>query len=373
MGPDGPSFPRSAGYATGVNAVIPKPAAAERAGTLRVRPLRVGEEAAWDAFVNHCPESTFFHRVGWKSVIERAYGHATHYLCADVDGTIEGVLPLGHIRSRLFGNALISTPFAVYGGAIGTSETVRTALENAAEDLAVHLNVDYLELRTQTRTRPSWEFTDLYVTFRKTLDPNPEANLAAIPRKQRAMVRKGIKAGLRSEVDGDIDRFFYAYSTSVRNLGTPIFPRKYFAILKSVFAEDCELLTVVKDGETISSVMSFYFRDEVLPYYGGGTDRARELKGNDFMYWELMRRACEKGVRVFDYGRSKEGTGSYSFKKNWGFSPAPLSYQYRLVKTSQMPEVNPTNPKYRMLIQMWRRLPLWAANRLGPFISRSLG
>lgn len=355
-----------------MNAVRPDPAV-DRTGLLRVRPLRVGEESAWDAFVDQCPEATFFHRAGWKSVIERAYGHSMHYLCAEVDGAIEGVLPLGHIRSRLFGNALMSTPFAVYGGAIGATETVRTALEDAAEDLAVRLNVDYLELRTQNRTRPSWESTDLYVTFRKTLDPDPGTNLAAIPRKQRAMVRKGIKAGLRSEIDDDVERFFRAYSSSVRNLGTPVFPKKFFEILKSVFAEDCELLTITKDGETVSSVMSFYFRDEVLPYYGGGTARARELKANDFMYWELMRRACEKGVRVFDYGRSKMGTGSYSFKKNWGFEPEPLSYQYRLVKASRMPEVNPTNPKYRMLIKVWRRLPLWAANRLGPFISRSLG
>jgi len=120
-------------------------------------------------------------------------------------------------------------------------------------------------------------------------------------------------------------------------------------------------------------VMSFYFRDEVLPYYGGGAALARDLKGNDFMYWDLLRRACERGVRVFDYGRSKVGTGSYSFKKNWGFIPEPLHYEFQLMKATQLPDINPLNPKYRLFIDAWKRLPLPVSRWLGPFLARSLG
>jgi len=119
--------------------------------------------------------------------------------------------------------------------------------------------------------------------------------------------------------------------------------------------------------------MSFYFRDEVLPYYGGGTELAREVAGNDFMYWEVMRRACERGLRVFDYGRSKRGTGSFDFKKNWGFEPQPLHYEYRLVRGKRVPEHNPLNPRYRLLIKLWQRLPLALANRIGPHIVKNLG
>ena len=137
------------------------------------------------------------------------------------------------------------------------------------------------------------------------------------------MVRKGIKAGLQSAIDDDVERFFSAYSASVHRLGTPVFSKRYFRILKQVFGADCEILTVTRDGQLVASVLSFYFRDEVLPYYGGGTAAARELAGNDFMYWEVMRRACERGIRVFDYGRSKRGTGSFDFKKR-GFEPEPL-------------------------------------------------
>lgn len=341
---------------------------------VRVREAQADDAAAWDAFVQNCPDATFLHRYAWKGIFERSFGHRMYYLCAEDDhGAMIGVLPLGHVRSRMFGNALISVPFLVYGGAAANTDRARQALEAAAEELAVQMQVDYLELRNLRSTQPEWLKKDLYVTFRKEMDPDPEVNLTRIPRKQRAMVRKGIQAGLTSEIDQTTDRFYFAYSSSVRNLGTPVFSRRYFEQIKQAFGDDCQILTITKDGRAVSSVMSFVFRDEILPYFGGGTGEARALKANDFMYWEVMRRSCEAGIRVFDYGRSKQGTGSYSFKKNWGFEPQPLPYQYRLVKASELPDINPLNPKYRLFVQMWQRLPLWLANRLGPMISRNLG
>ena len=126
-------------------------------------------------------------------------------------------------------------------------------------------------------------------------------------------------------------------------------------------------------GRALSSVLSFYFRDEVLPYYAGDDETAREMAANDFKYWELMRRACQRGVKVFDYGRSKLGSGSYAFKKNWGFEPQPLHYEYKLCRARAVPDVNPLNPKYRLLIAAWRRLPLPLANLIGPHVSKNLG
>ena len=152
------------------------------------------------------------------------------------------------------------------------------------------------------------------------------------------------------------------------------FSKRYFEALRETFGEACEVLTVLSpQGEPVSSVLSFYFRDEVLPYYAGDLDAARELAANDFKYWELMRRACSRGVRVFDYGRSKRGTGSFDFKKNWGFEPQPLSYEYRLYKRDAVPQNNPANAKYKLMIETWRKLPLGFANWLGPYVVRSLG
>ena len=349
------------------------PTSALERRAIMVRELDAASVAHWDEFVETCSDATFYHRSGWKTVIERVFGHSTHYLWAEVEEKVVGVLPLVHVKSRLFGNALISTPFCMYGGVAASSNGARLVLEQSAETLAVRLGVDYLELRVTSPSGTDWPSKDLYVTFKKEIDPDPDENLRAIPRKQRAMVRKGIKAGLVSHIDEDVERVFDTYAESVRNLGTPVFHKKLFITLREVFNEDCEVLTVTKSDRVVSSVMSFYFRDEILPLYGGGTKEARGVAANDFMYWEVMRRACEKGVRVFDYGRSKRGTGSFNFKKNWGFEPVPLPYKYRLVKAKEMPNVSPLNPRYQMFVGMWKRLPLSLSKVLGPPISRHLG
>ena len=341
---------------------------------IEVRELDAASAQRWDSFVADCPDATFFHRAGWKDAVDRSFGHATHYLYAEMDGEIRGVLPLVHIKSRIFGNSLISNAFAVYGGVAATDPRAAAALDRRALELADALDVDYLESRSPRRDHPDWDCNaELYVTFRKSIDPDPEKNLLAIPRKQRAMVRKGIKAGLTGIVDPDVDRLHPIYAASVRNLGTPVFARKFFEILKSVFGDDCEILTIEREGRPLASVMSFYFRDEVLPYYGGGVAQARASAANDFMYWEVMRRACERGCRVFDYGRSKRGTGSFAFKKHWGFDPAPLYHEFKLRRGDHLPDINPMNPKYRLFIAAWKRLPLPVANILGPHIVRNLG
>ena len=351
--------------------------AAGTSPVLEIRSLALGDAGdarRWDAFVARSSGATFFHRSGWQRVIEDVFRHRTHFLYAQRAGRIEGVLPLAHVRSFLFGNALVSLPFAVYGGAVAESVEALTALETEAQALAERTGADHLEFRNITARHADWPTQDLYVTFRKEILPEAEANLLAIPRKQRAMVRKAIKNGMRSEIDAAPDRFFALYADNIRRHGTPALPRRYFEALQRAFGDDCEILTVVDPGgRPLSSVLSFYFRDEVLPYYAGDDTAARELAGNDFKYWELMRRACERGLEVFDYGRSKRGTGSFEFKKNWGFEPVPLHYEYRLFRGSAIPQNNPMNPKYRALIALWRRLPLPVANFIGPHLARNLG
>jgi FemAB-related protein (PEP-CTERM system-associated) len=340
---------------------------------MQIATLTADQDAHWDAFVELCPSATFFHRAAWRRILERAFGHRTHFLYAERDGRMLGVLPLARVRSRLFGDHLVSTPFCVYGGPAVVAPEAEEALVAAACRLAQELRVDDLELRCPTPCRPDWPGKDLYVTFRRPIDPDSDRNLKAIPRKQRAMVRKGIEVGLQGELDPGVERLFAVYSESVRNLGTPVFPRRYLEILREELGSACEVLMVRHQGRDLAGVMSFYFRDQVLPYYGGSRPEARELKGNDFMYWDLMCRAARRGVVLFDYGRSKVGSGSYSFKKNWGFEPQPLHYRHFLVRAGQVPQVNPNNPKYRCFIGLWKRLPLAAANRLGPLLARSLG
>jgi len=341
---------------------------------IAVRPMANSDSAAWDQFVMAMPEATFFHRAGWCKIFDDVLRLKSHFMIAERNGKIAGVLPLVHQKSILFGNALISAPFCVEGGTLAADDEARSALDLAALSLMETLRAPYIEFRSRNASRPGWKVKgDLYATFSRPIVPDDHANLLAIPRKQRAVVRKTLESSLVSEVDNRVDRLYCVYAESVRNLGTPVFPKKYFAALSSVFGSDCDIIVVLDGGNPVSAVMNFYFKNTVLPYYGGGIASSRRTGANDFLYWEVMRRAAQRGCTTFDFGRSKAHTGAFAFKKNWGFEPHWLEYEYWLKPGTGLPDRNPTNPKYKLFIEMWKRLPLPLANALGPLLIRGLG
>lgn len=339
-----------------------------------IHSLEEASAPAWDDFVRGHPRGTFFHRADWAGVIHKAFGHRTHYIYAEQDGAIVGVLPLARVKTMLFGDTLISVPFCVYGGPLTVGEEAAGALTARAADLLQSTGASAVEFRHRDPIESDWlERPDLYVTFRKQIDADHDKNMKAIPRKQRAMVRKGIQNELTSIAHRNTKTLHAIYAESVRNLGTPVFSRRYFDILEQVFGPGFDIVTIMDGEAPIASVMNFYHNDEVLPYYGGGTAAARQRAANDFMYWEVMRRAADRGCRLFDFGRSKIGTGSHDFKKNWGFAPEPLRYRYKLAPGASIPDHNPMNPKYRLFIAAWKKLPLPVANTIGPHIVRGLG
>ena len=333
------------------------------------------ETKRWDQFVSDCEQGTFFHLSGWRRVIESVYSHPSHYLYAERNGNIVGVLPLVEQRSKLFGHALISTPFCVYGGVAADDDSAMLFLEDAAIALAESLSVEYLELRYPFE-RENSKFTEkcAHSTFGVELAADDEAILAAVKKKQRAVIRHSLKNNLSWRVDSDVDTAYDIYSESVRNLGTPVFPSRYFKALKEEFGDKCDVLTVEHEGKPVSSVLSFHFKDTVLPYYGGGTVAARGLKSNDYMYYQLMCHSkAHRRATFFDFGRSKDDSGAYKYKRSWGMEPIPLHYQFRLVKGKELPNLSPNNPKYQLLIKAWKKMPVWMSRLIGPFLSRYLG
>lgn len=330
----------------------------------------------WDDYVTVHPKATVYHLSAWARAVSKSMKHGCYYIYVEDDGKICGLIPLIHVKSILFGNSLISVAFATNGGPIYDNNEALALLDEECRKLAKTLDVDYVECRNIEKIHDDWPMkSDMYATFRKDLSSNNEENMLAIPRKQRAMVRKGIKFGLKAVLDDDPNRLFSMYSESVRNLGSPVFPKSLFYNLKKEYGDDCEILTIESaEGKAVSSVMTFYFRGEVVPYYGGGTMEARGLAANDFMYWSLMEHAVsQRSCKIFDFGRSKIGTGSFKFKKNWGFEAQALNYEFILSEGNEMPDINPLNPKYQLMIKTWKKLPLSVANIVGPLISRSLG
>ena len=321
----------------------------------------------WDQYVKSTPNGTFFQLTGWKRVIEKTFGYKPLYFYARQDQHIKGVLPLFFVNNLVFGKSLISVPFGVYGGVLGDDVQVEEALLEKAKELSKDLQVKHLELRSCLSNGLSLPVKELYVTFQKEIYPDIDKNLAAIPRKQRRMVRQACNHGLISEIGTEnVKEFYDIYAHSVRNLGTPVFPFRFFKTIQKEFGKDCKILSVWHNGKMVAGVMTFFYNHAVLPYYGGALKPYLHLSVNDFMYWELMRYSAENGYTLFDFGRSRVGTGSYNFKRHWGFDPRPLPYQYYLPNQGALPNTNPSNPKFKSLISTWKKLPLPISKVLGP-------
>ena len=328
------------------------------------------------AFVAQCADATAFHRPEWLSAVERACGHDTHILLAETAGTIVAMLPLNAVHSPLFGRALVSTGFAVDGGVIGDAAQAG-ALAEAAIRLAARLSCPSLELRGGPLPEGhGWHIkTDSHAGFVMPLAADDDAQLTAIPRKQRAEVRKGLANAMTVQIGrsaADRSMHYAIYAESVRNLGTPVFPRALFEAVLDGFGEDADILTVLDGDRPVASVLSLYHRGAVMPYWGGGIADARRLRANDVMYYALMCHARARGCDRFDFGRSKTDTGAYHFKRNWGFVPQPLAYAQWSADGVAPRDVNPLSPKYRAKIALWQKLPLAIANRLGPLIAAGL-
>ncbi len=343
---------------------------------VRVRLAGQGDAARIAAFVADCPDATAFHRPQWIGAVERASGHDAHILLAERGTVLAALLPLHAVHSPLFGRALVSTGFAVGGGVIG-DPACADMLADQAIALARRLSCPSVELRGGILpTGAEWHIkTDSHAGFVAPLAHDDAAQLTAIPRKQRAEVRKGLAQELTVRVGRDAsDRAMHyaVYAESVRNLGTPVFPRALFDAVLDGFGDDADILTVLADNRPVAAVLSLYHRGAVMPYWGGGVRAARALRANDVMYYRLMSHARARGCDRFDFGRSKTDSGAYHFKRNWGFVPQPLAYAQWTADGAVPRDVNPLSPRYRARIALWQKLPLAIANRIGPLIAAGL-
>lgn len=339
----------------------------------------LSDAVEWDAYVAAHAGATPFHSRAWCEAITKATGHRCHLVTArDASGALTGILPLHHIRSPLFGQALVGSGFAVDGGILADDPEVAAALAEGAVAMAASLGVPSVELRGGPLPGgEGWRVEEgVYAGFARDLATDDDAELLAIPRKQRAEVRKVLESALTVTTGRDAAErrdHYRVYATNVRNLGTPVFPKALFDAVLDAFGDAADILTVREDGRPVASVLSLYWRGTVMPYWGGGLADARRLRANELLYFALMRHARERGCTRFDFGRSKVGTGPFAYKKNWGFEPQPLVYARWLAPGEAARDTNPNSAKYRLRVDLWKKLPLWAANRIGPLIARGLG
>jgi len=337
-----------------------------------IRLTERADDAAWDAYVSEHEFGSPFHLIAWRRTIEEVFGYRALYLIAFDGPKICGVLPLFLIENMLMGRVLLSTPFAVYGGVLADSPDVRKAFSDQVQTLAVALEVDHVELRNGHEEQClGYSRLDRYVTFTQQIGPDEEAVLQSIPRKTRYMVRKALKHGFTAQTVRTTEAFERLYHRNLRRLGTPSFPKNYFQILLRNFAENAEMREVILGDKVASAVLTFYFRDQVLPYYGASDQNLNEFSPNNFMYFDLMCTAGQSGYRLYDFGRSKKNTGgSYDFKAHWGMVEKELPYEMLLVKRKALPNFTPTNAAFRAPRKLWQYLPLSITRAIGPLFIR---
>jgi FemAB-related protein (PEP-CTERM system-associated) len=319
--------------------------------------------------------ASLFHRPAWLNAVAAGTGQRASGLVSERLGVITGWLPLTEVRSALFGKALVSSGFGVGGGIVAESPEDVAALAGAAETQAQRGGFAGIELRGGAIPEHWQAWDDKHCGFERLLAGDDEAELTAIPRKARAEVRKGLGFGHRVTIGrdaGDLAAHYACYSASVRNLGTPVFPRALFRAMLEAFPEASDILTVWDGDAPLASVLSFYHDGAVMPFWGGGVFEARAARANERMYYELMLHARKAGMTRFDFGRSKTGSGPYAFKKNWGFAPEPLTYGAWTAPGRPARNIDPTDASYSRKIELWKKLPLPVANMLGPWIARGL-
>jgi FemAB-related protein (PEP-CTERM system-associated) len=328
---------------------------------------------AWNAYVDRSPHGAIYHRFEWRNINAVSFGHRTAYLAAFDDGRIVGILPVVQVKSQLFGNIACSLPFVNYGGPCGDTDEIEQALVEATRPLADEWRVDYVEIRTPRR------IGDLPTSEQKismTIDLNADSEVLwkAFKTAHRQDIRGGYKRGLTARLGGVelLNDLYAVLSESWRDMGTPIYSRSYLEMVARTFPEFTRVCVLYSGNEPAAGALDMIFRDTAEGLWLGSRSKFRREYAGYVLYWELIKNACERGVRSYHLGRSTVQSGGESFKKKWNAKPTQLYWQYVLRTRENIPQLNVQNPKYRLAIKAWQKLPVPVTQVIGPFIAKNI-
>ncbi len=337
-----------------------------------IREFSDSDRPEWDEFVLTHKQGSPFYLIGWKNTIEESYAYRPFYLLARDARGIRGVLPLFLVRNPVLGKALISSPFGVYGGILAATHPARRALYEHVQQLGHELGVDYIELRNAYPEQCVGESNvSRYVTFTQELQPSEETLWECLPKKTRNLVRKALKTPFSIRYGVRDPRHLHNLLVrNMRRLGTPCFPLRYFERLLANFGDMVDIREVWHDGKVMAVSLNFFFGGQMHSYHAAADTRFNSLGPNTFMYFDHLRWAGQNGFQVFDFGRSKRGTGVFEFKRHWQTTMRELPYEMLLVRRRSLPDFSPANPKFGLAIRMWQKVPLPVTRIVGPRLIR---
>lgn len=341
-----------------------------------IRLMQEDDRKQWDQYVTSSSMSTGYHLTGWKDVIEKSFGHKTYYLYAeDGNGNIQGILPLVQLKSILFGNYMVSLPYVNYGGVCADDDEVASRLLDEAAAIAVAMEAKHIEFRHTRSIAKDLPEKKVKVCMSLPLPGNSDDLWQSFSAKLRSQIRRPSKEGLCARVGRaeEVGGFYEVFAANMRDLGTPVYGREFFENILTVFPDSSWICTVYsREGRAVASGFLTGFKERLEIPWASSLRNFNHQSPNMLLYWSVLRFACEKGFRSFDFGRSTPGEGTYRFKEQWGAKPVPLFWHYWLRKGGSVPEMNPKNPKYRLAINVWKRLPVGLTRLIGPAIVKNL-
>jgi len=337
--------------------------------------IKDSDKSLWDSYVLNHPESTFYHMLGWKDVIEQTFGHKTFYLMAKSDqGKTIGILPLVLMKSSLFGSFMVSLPFFNYGGILADNKGIEKALLSEAIILGKKEKIEYIELRHLSNKDLKLKMKTSKVSMLLNLPNDSNLLFKSFKSKLRSQIRKPEKEGLLPVIGGMelLDSFYNVFSSNMRDLGTPVYDKKFFSNTLNGFHNSTKICTVYLRNKPVASGILVNFKDRLEMPWASSLRKYNHLCPNMMLYWNALKYSTENGFKQFDFGRSTLDEGTYKFKKQWGANPVQLYWHYWLSNGGTLPEINPHNSKYKSAIKIWQHLPLCITNTIGPKIVRNI-
>lgn len=333
-----------------------------------------GSPEAWDQFVVDNPDTSIYHLSAWKELTRKVFGHdMTLFAAREKDGNLVGILPVTRISSRLFGDYLVSVPWFNYGGAVAEQADIEIKLMAAVNDYAREAGVSHVEYRDNL-PRSGYAVKTDKVNMILALPDNGEALWQGFSSKLRAQIKRPQRENPRTVIGGLelLDDFYRVFSRNMRDLGTPVYTKAFFAEILRCFPSQSRLIVVYLSKRPVAAAFLLGFKERLEIPWASTISDVNHLSINMLLYWEVLQFAIRTGYRFFDFGRSSKDAGTYRFKKQWGAEPMALYWHYWLKPGQQLPSLNPSNPKYALMINIWKRLPLPLTRLIGPHIVKNL-
>ena len=332
-------------------------------------------DALLDDYVRRSREASVYHCSRWRKVIKESFGNRSYHLYSrNAGGRISGILPLVHLKSILFGNMLVSLPYFNYGGVCADDDSTQARLIDEAVRIAEAQRAHHIEFRQEKPFHNGYAVKTAKVSMRLDLPTSPDDLWRSFPSKLRSQAAKPQKEGMTFRIGKmeELEGFYDVFATNMRDLGTPVYPIRFFRSILEHFPENSWICNVYMTRVPVASGFLIGFKERMEIPWASSLKKHNRMSPNMFLYWCCLKFACEQGYGIFDFGRSTPGEGAYRFKEQWGAKPVPLYWNYWLPDGKELPEINPRNEKYRLAIRCWKRLPVALTKRIGPWIVKSI-